>query len=100
MGEQSRNRPGPGLGSEGLNWSREAVRVGCLPNPYVQEVDSIKGHITGPSEPPVLQRGWMHQGVAFPLSETQLYLGGNTAKTCNGQQGRFQIGKGRNSQMK
>lgn len=73
MGKQNRNHLSPGLGSEALNWSNSGstVKGAATPIPYVQEVDSIKGHITAPPEPWALQRGWMHQGITFLLSETQ-----------------------------
>lgn len=58
-----------------MNQSREAVQGGCLPNPQMQEGDSIKGRITALPELRASQRGWMHQGVASPLSERQTGLG-------------------------
>lgn len=58
-----------------MNQSGEAVRGGCLPNPQMQEGDSIKGHITALPGLRASQRGWRHQGVTSPLSERGAGLG-------------------------
>lgn len=79
-----------------MNQSGEAVQGGCLTNPQMREGDSIKGRITALPGLRASQRGWRHQGVASPLSERGAGLGEAQRNTMRD----FQMGKGRNSQMK